>query len=401
MKIRLLNISASLIYAFSQWLQIIIITNYLGMYDVGMFTLIIAILGPIILFSRYSFFSLMPTENRYNFSVIKYKNARSVFNFSFLIIIIILILLLNIQWYFKICLGLYSIFKYFESKEEFIYIENVLNNNLKFVAYSKIIKSVTSIIAFFLFIYLTKSLLFGIIGLIFSQILVYNFIDKKHSDYNQFSFSISKREFTLISKLGFSLTFVSLLISLSTNIPRYVIESYHDTEMLGIYATLLYTIVLINNVTITLNTTFIVDFSNSLKKGLNIFKNRVLKIFILYFSVGIITFLLVYFYGSSIFSAIYGQNYYTYEYEISLLALYILLTIASKYMEMILNVLNAYKAQVKLHMTAFILTLVLSFLFIPTLGLTGAIMVNVVVFVIIVLMQLMMILFLTRKVKKH
>lgn len=391
MKIRFLNIIASLLLAFSQWLQIIIITNFLGLSDVGVFTLIIAILGPMVLMSRYSFFSLIPTENYHQLSLNKYKSARIIFNILYLTIIIFLLIVLQIDWYSKICLILYAIFKFYENQEEFIYIENVVRKNLKFLAYSKIIKSILSIVLFYFCIFFSNSLIIGIIGLIISQIAIYYVWDKRFSTLARSTYRLKMIDFKIILKLGMSLTIVSIFTSLVTNIPRYTIEFYYDSSTLGIYATLLYFVLLANNVTITLNTTFIVDFTESLEKGKKYFVKKFVRIMLIYTLLGLIAFLIFSIYGSEILSSVYGLNYDNYEDEILLLSIYLMLTILSKYMEMILNVLNAYLDQAKIHFFSLILTLLLSLMLIPEHGLAGALFVNVTTFILVIVVQISLI----------
>ncbi len=46
----------------NQWLQVILITRMIGLYEVGLFSYFLAIVAPLVLFSRFSFSDLVPTQ---------------------------------------------------------------------------------------------------------------------------------------------------------------------------------------------------------------------------------------------------------------------------------------------------------------------------------------------------
>src|SRR5699024_11918252 len=106
---------------------------------------------------------------------------------------------------------------------------------------SNIIKSIVIIILFSISTFIFESLMMSITSLFKGQFLVYYFFDRKHSISikNDWS-SMIAAYFNNIFLLGFGLCVVEILSSLSTNIPRYILEEYHSVEVLGIFATIMY-----------------------------------------------------------------------------------------------------------------------------------------------------------------
>src|SRR5699024_4378963 len=142
---RIMNIVGTLLMAINQWLQIILITRLLGLYEVGLFSYFLALTGPLVLFSRFTLARLLPTQRRLKYDYIIFKQFRTVTNYAFIIVSIILMIFIDLGMYEKICFMIFIIFKYYENKEEFIYTENIAESRILFLGQSKIIKSIVII----------------------------------------------------------------------------------------------------------------------------------------------------------------------------------------------------------------------------------------------------------------
>lgn len=102
MQSRMMNIMGTLLMAVSQWWQIILITRLLGLYEVGLFSYFLALMGPLVLFSRFSLSRLVPTQTRLHYDYGVFKQFREVTNYAFIFVAIMLLLLIDLSIYEEI-----------------------------------------------------------------------------------------------------------------------------------------------------------------------------------------------------------------------------------------------------------------------------------------------------------
>lgn len=382
---RVMNIAGTLLMAVSQWLQIILITRLLGLYEVGLFSYFLALTGPLVLFSRFTLARLLPTQRRLKYDYSIFSQFRSITNHGFIIISIILMVFIDFNLYESICFMVFIIFKYYENKEEFIYTENISESRILFLGQSKIIKSIVTIVLFASSILLFESLLAAILSLFAGQYLVYRFFDRKHgiSVKNGLS-QITPTQFKNIFLLGFGLCFVEILSSLSTNIPRYILEEYHSVEVLGIFATIMYFTVITNNVVMAINEGVIANLAREAVVSIRKFYRSFFKLCGMFLVLILIGEVILALYGNDIVVLVYGPEFMGFEREMLLLGILLIFVVYSKILEMALSVLNLYKELVFIQMLTFIITVVLSLVVIIPYGLTGAFVVSIITLALMV-----------------
>lgn len=379
MQARIMNIVGTLLMAINQWLQIILITRLLGLYEVGLFSYFLALTGPLVLFSRFTLARLLPTQRRLKYDYIIFKQFRTVTNYAFIIVSIILMIFIDLGMYEKICFMIFIIFKYYENKEEFIYTENIAESRILFLGQSKIIKSIVIIILFSISTFIFESLMMSITSLFIGQFLVYYFFDRKHSISikNDWS-SMTAAQFKNIFLLGFGLCVVEILSSLSTNIPRYILEEFHSVEVLGIFATIMYFTVITNNIVMAINEGVIANLSRESMASIRKFYRSFFKLCIMFSVLIIIGEIILILYGNDIVILVYGSEFIGLEREMILLGVLLVFVVYSKILEMALSILNLYKQLVFIQMLTFVSTLVLSLIVIIPYGLTGAFIVAII-----------------------
>lgn len=394
MKIKALHVISTLLFSLNQWLQVILITRIIGLYEIGLFSYFLAIAGPLVLFSRFSFSDLVPTQKKYNYGYSIFLKFRNILNTLFLISIIFLSFLFEFSTYEAVCFILFGLFKYYETKEDFIYTENISESNIKFLAYSKIIKSILTTSLFALAIFTTESFIVAIISLLVSQVLIYYLYDKKFSFSNSKEANIfSKVHFKQIFWLGIGLSVVGLLSSLNANIPRYFLEYYFSVEMLGIYATIMYFATISLNIVITINQSLIAELSRAATKSIRKFYNFFFKIFVFYLIVIIIGNLTLFFYGNQILVFVYGNTFAGFHKELILLGIFISLIVIEKTLEMVLNIFNLYNIQVIFQVISIVLTVILSFILIVPYGISGAFISVILTGIFVVIGQILTIIY--------
>lgn len=375
MRHSVLNIVGTLMIALCQWLQVILITRVLGLYEVGVFTYFLAVMGPLVLLARFSLSILVPTQEKLNYSFQTFFYYRNVMNLVFVGAGVIVTLTLGLTIYEKLCLIIFIIFKYYETKEEFVYTENIALGHIQFLAQSKIYKSIVTTLMFVAAVIIFESLMAAVMSLFFSQFLVYLFYTGRYTTVNHKDrFSISRKQFKNIFILGIGLTLVEVLSSLMTNIPRFLIEHYFSMVELGIYGTLMYAATLTSNIIIAINQAVVSKLVNYRKENHRQFNVYLVKLFLILTVLIILGELVLITYGTQIFAFIYSDVFLEFNTEMILLAILLSFQVYSKVLEMIMSILNQYKIQVMMQGITFILIVVLSFILIAPYGITGALL---------------------------
>lgn len=379
MKIKMLHVFSTMLMSLNQWLQVILITRIIGLYEIGLFSYFLAILGPIVLFSRFSFSDLVPTQKKYSYSYSVFSKYRNIMNKLYLILIIILAIIFDFSMYEAICFMIFGIYKFYETKEDFIYTENISESNIKFLAYSKIFKSILTAILFSLGVFIAESLIAAVISLLVSQMVIYYFYDKKFTFSNkEESRQFKKMHFKHIFWLGIGLSFVGLLSSLNANIPRYFLEYYFSVELLGIYATIMYFATISLNIVITINQSLIADLAGKYARSIREFYKSFSKILLFYLAVILAGNIILLVSGSQLLVFIYGHDFTGFEKEMMLLGIFISLIVIEKTLEMAMNIFNLYNIQVLFQIINVVMTIALSIIFIIPYGISGAFTVAIV-----------------------
>lgn len=379
MKNKILHVVSTLMFSFNQWIQVILITRMIGLYEMGLFSYFLAIVAPLVLFSRFSFSDLVPTQRKYSYGYTIFARFRSILNYIFLLSMVGFALMLDLRPYEVICLILFSVFKFFETKEEFIYTENIAEANIRFLAHSKIIKSVVTLVLFALAVLLTHSLMAAIASLLVSQVLVYYLYDKKFSSYDHHLAKLfGTLHFKQIFWLGIGLSVVGLLSSLNANVPRYILEHYHSVEALGIYATIMYFAAIASNIVITVNQSYIAELASAAAEGFRKFYDGFLRMMGIYLVAILIGNIVLILYGNDILVFVYGEEFGGYQTEMVMLGVFLSLIVVEKSLEMALNIFNLYNIQVILQLANFIFTVGLSMLIIVPYGIRGGFIVAVI-----------------------
>jgi len=379
MKIKMLHVLSTLLFSLNQWLQVILITRVIGLYEIGLFSYFLAIAGPLVLFSRFSFSDLVPTQKKYDYGYSIFFKYRNIMNMLFLLLIIILAVIFDFSTYEAVCFMLFGIYKFYETKEDFIYTENIAQSNIKFLATSKIIKSIITAVLFAAGVFIAESLLAAIASLLISQMIIYYFYDKKFTFINRTeTLQFGRKHFKHIFWLGIGLSLVGLLSSLNANIPRYFLEYYFSVEVLGMYATIMYFATISLNIVITINQSLIAELARTAAQNIRAFYNFFIKIMIFYLAAIIIGNIILFLYGSQLLVFIYGNDFLGFERELMLLGIFISLIVIEKTLEMIMNIFNLYNIQVFFQIMNIVLTTVLSIIFIIPYGIGGAFAVAIV-----------------------
>src|SRR5699024_10979793 len=243
---------SNVIYSVSQWGVLIIIARLGNAEMVGQFTLGLAFISPIIAFTTLKTETIYITDqqNEYNFS--DYFSVRLLTSCISVCILLVLLLVVDNSTETVIIILLVSLYKITESVSQMVYATMQKQEVVKFIAVSKSIKGLLMLIFITFSLYSLNSIILGLFLINVLYLLMFLLFDLK----NALNFSIVKvqyipQRFLQIIKIALPLGFLYMLTSLNTNIPRYFVESFFDTEILGYFSAISYMVV--NNVNVFTN----------------------------------------------------------------------------------------------------------------------------------------------------
>uniref|UniRef100_UPI001ABB5751 lipopolysaccharide biosynthesis protein n=1 Tax=Aetokthonos hydrillicola TaxID=1550245 RepID=UPI001ABB5751 len=215
---------------------------------VGKFTLGLAVTAPIIMFTNLQLRTVQATDTKRQYLFSDYLGLRLCGTGLAMLIIAAIIAISGYGWETSLVILVMGLAKAFESISDVFYGLIQQNEQMDRIAISLMIKGPLSLLLLGLGIYLSGSVIWGVVGLAVAWAIVlvgYDF----HSGALMLN-QVAKlqprwqpKKLVNLLWLSLPLGFVMMLISLNTNIPRYFIERYLGERELGIFAALAYLIV--------------------------------------------------------------------------------------------------------------------------------------------------------------
>jgi O-antigen/teichoic acid export membrane protein len=254
---------SNVIYAGCQWGILMVLAKLGSPEKVGQFTLGLAQTAPVFMLTNLQLHDIQATDARKDFLFNDYLGLRLFGTTIALITIISIAALPKYRWDTYLVILAIALAKAFESISDVFYGLMQQHERMDKVAFSKIIKGFLSIAFLTIPFYLTRSVLWGSIGLCIAWVLVLVGYDLRSGDrilrqnfintsgYSEAPSLKPRWQPTVMKKLivlAFPLGLTMMLISLRGNIPRYLIEYYLGERELGIFASLAYLMLLGNMV---------------------------------------------------------------------------------------------------------------------------------------------------------
>ena len=251
----------NIVYAACQWGMLVVLAKMGSPVMVGQFALGLAVTAPIIMFANLQLRAVQATDARQEFLFGDYLGLRLVTTIMALAVIAGLVIFSGYRSETAFVIVAVGVAKAFEAISDVFYGRLQQHERMDRIAKSMMIKGPLSLLALGLGVYLTKSTLWGGVGLAIAWALVLICYDIRSGMMLKGRDAVAidvaadggrraaprprwsnKTSFALI-KLSLPLGFVMLLISLNSNIPRYFIEHYLGERELGIFAAIAYLMV--------------------------------------------------------------------------------------------------------------------------------------------------------------
>jgi len=370
------NLLGSLIHALTQWGILISIAKLGSPEMVGVFTLALAITAPLVLLYRFNLRSVVVSDGNNEYSFDDYYSLRVVSTFIFIITMIIIALFYIPDWEITLVIIIFSLSRAVESISDILHGKLQQIERMDITAKSRIYKGIIALFIFSIIMFLFNNLVVATSAYFISWLVILIYYDfPKTSAFEQFKFKFNKKEIKILFLLSIPLGIAQLINSLNLNLPRYLLEYYHDPKVLGFLGAMIYIVNVGNNFIIAVNGAIMPRLSKYFTAG-NIKKYLKLAIgFILFIiAAGLIGIIIVRFLGKEILTLLYTAEYGAYKEEFFYLTIMGLLMYISQVIGLCLTTTRTFKIQPYINFITLIIIAVTSYLFIPENGIMGAIM---------------------------
>lgn len=211
---------------------------------VGRFALGLAITAPVVLFANLGLRPYQATDTELRYAFGEYLALRLLTTAAALLAIFGIVLATGYGWETALVVLGVGVAKGFEAVSDIFYGLLQQRERMDRIAKSMIVKGILSLAVLGTVLYLTGSLLWGVVGLamVWGSIL---FVYDVRSGALTAGAGALRPLWTTRKLKGLAFTTLPLglavvIISLNTNIPRYLVEGYLGTHQLGIFAAIAY-----------------------------------------------------------------------------------------------------------------------------------------------------------------
>lgn len=362
-------LSGNFIFAFSQWLILIMFARLGDNVSLGNYALALAIVSPV-----FAIFNLQlrplyildaNSSKKYTYANFYYLRCLS----SFLAIITCVI----VSLYYSVSifvLILVAFLKLLESYSDIIYAYYNAHDKTKLISKSLILKSILSLLGVY-FGLLYFNFYVALMIFVAAYFSVWFFLDNIYiRRTNELNFT--KIDFSIMSvaiPMGISLG----IVTLQGNMPRLFLDKYVSIEKVGVFTILSYFIIIgsifINSICQYLSP----RLTRAWNDDIAFFKKILSSMLALSFILGIIAIVFSKYLGVYFLLFFYGEKYLTYENELNKIMVAGLFLYLSTVIGYTLTSIGFIKKQVYLFGFILICGLLFSSYFIPLYGLNGAI----------------------------
>ncbi|WP_160241775.1 oligosaccharide flippase family protein [Acinetobacter indicus] len=367
-------LSGNILFAFSQWLMLIMFSHFSNPIQLGYYSYALAITAPIFMLSNLQLRPLVVADLNLErkFSYSEYFSLRLL-----TILFAVIVSLFFIDWENNLALSIVLVvvlIKASESVSDIIYAYYNANKKTKFISRSLTFKSVLVIILSFCVLYITHNIVYSLAATLIGYLFVLGLLDIRQNINHLREINFFDKKLTKIVQIGLPLGIAVMLVSLQTNIPRYFLEHYSNVELVGVYTILYYFIVIggivMNSVCQYLSPSFS-EFYRDLK--IDDLKKIIKNAFFIALSLGVVGLVISLFLNDFIIKIIYGNDYLAYAYLLPYIMIAGIFTYLSVVNGYLLTSLRLLKIQMPIFLILVCLTVIYSYLFIPIHGLIGAV----------------------------
>lgn len=367
-------LSGNILFAFSQWLMLIMFSHFSSPTQLGYYSYALAITAPIFMLSNLQLRPLVVAdlnlEKKFGFS--EYLSLRLLTT-----LFAIIISLFFIDWSNNLALSIVLVVVLIKSSEavsDIMYAYYNANKKTKFISKSLTIKSVLVTVSSFCILYMMHNIVYALIAMLIGYLLILVFLDIRKNIEHLKEVNVFNRNLNKIVQAGLPLGIAVMLVSLQTNIPRYFLEHCSSVELVGVY-TILYYFIVIGGVVINSVCQYLSPYFSEFYRDLKIddLKKTIRNTFFIAFILGGLGLFLSFFLNEFIIKILYGNSYIMYAYLLPYIMVAGIFTYLSVVNGYLLTSLKLLKIQMPIFLILVCLTVIYSYFLIPMYGLIGAV----------------------------
>lgn len=369
------NFIGSIVYAFSQWIVLIIIAKFGTVEEVGIYSIGMALTAPIIMFTDLQLRSIQATDTDSIYFFRHYFALRILGNITATVILLIILSMDFYNVYKSFIILLVFLSKVLDSFSNVLYGQFQKNERMDFIGLSRTIKGIITIFVVFISYSFTRDLFISLVAMNISWFFIFLLFDLRN--LRKFSLRMKPdfdwQKLMKLVKLALPLGVAILIISLNINIPRIFVERVLGDKAFGYFAAMLYFMVAGETLINAVGQAIAPRLARMYKKKKKAqFKIVILKSLCVAFSIGFIGISIAYLFGEYILTIVYGLGYSNYNKILVLIMIAATFNFGSAISGYAITAMRKFRIQPYLGVIWLIVSLSLSFLLIPTYGLVGA-----------------------------
>lgn len=360
-------LGGNLIYAFSQWLILVIFARFFTPEDIGGYFFCLALITPIALFFSVKLSNLIITLENDKTDYKDIFGFRLILNFLLCLTIYILYFIFFQSKVGLLVLTSVLMYKITEQYDDLIIAYDQRNLNFKNIFLIKFLRSLVYVLAILVSIYVIDE--FEEALLLATVIYSFYWIIRNYEKITNINLNTSF--YSLYLKNGLYLSISSSLSSLSVSGVRLYIGYVLGVALLAVYGVISYSLIAFSIIVSALGQYFLPVFVK-IKNDKKNFLKKILESQLVVLLICLSFIVVSYFFGDHLLVAFYGDQYKNYGYFLCLVFVANLFKSSSALIGTAMTALKIYNFQLKITIISLILTVFLTPFLVMEFNILGA-----------------------------
>jgi O-antigen/teichoic acid export membrane protein len=369
--------TGNVVYAACQWGMIAVLAKLGSAESVGEFSWGMAISAPIILFAALQLRGVQATDAANQYTFPEYFSLHTCMMLAAFCIVLATTWMTTGSGTTLLVVVAIGMMKTVDATSEVIFGYFQRREQMKPIAVAQMCNGVISLVMLATVMAITGSLILAVISSLSASILTLALYTAPHlKSYRPQQRWISRdlSRIILLFRQTLPLGFVMLTVSLSANVPRYVVSRELGQSELGIFSALAYLIVAGATVVSTFGQTVSPRLSRLFSTGdTDSFRSIVNRLILAGLGVGLVSSLIAALIGREVITALYSREYAENQMAIVLTAFVAGISFAASFAGFGLTSARMFTAQVPISLAVLVMSVVGSLFLVQLIGLNGAI----------------------------
>jgi O-antigen/teichoic acid export membrane protein len=371
------TLAGNTIYAVTQFGVLSVLAKLGNPAVVGQYALALAISAPIFMFTNLQLRGVQATDARHQYQFADYFTLRCLATLVGVLTIIAVVALSHYDRTTKLVILLITLAKAIESFSDVIAGHLQKIERLDQAARALMIRGITSVVVFATLFWLTRSLVLSVLAQTvawLSAILLYDFrVASRVLGPVRLFFRFSPGTLKNLVEVSWPLGLVMTLLSLNTNVPRYILEGRLGVAELGIFASLAYMLTAMNLIVLALGQSVSVRLSRFFAEGnqrsFNLLMRKLIIFSIGFGAVGAFLALVA---GREVLTLVYRPEYAGHQDLLVVMVVDAAIMAVGSFLGFGMTAARSFRPQVPIMAASVIVSAALTFALIPRFGLMGA-----------------------------